>query len=198
VAINKRRNGYMVDWYEAGRRFHKMFDRYVEAQDFANTRRRTRRLLPVMGRDHVAIGGRTVIARAANHLFSQHFSTTPYPLMQLSGDEIDRSRLPCVYIWTRADTVLYVGRGLHGIRRPIDDNHHQLKPREIRPDDVLTVFSCSSEAAAIEAETQLIGILRPRLNRGVVSTNLDTTETPERGTSGKVLEFIRENGHANQ
>src|SRR5689334_4023707 len=92
MAINRRGQKFVVDWWVEGRRCRKFFDRQQEARDFAAVRhadavrRRTQKevrsnspltLQPKLAADFH-------LGRASNYLFSQHFTATPFPLMQLS------------------------------------------------------------------------------------------------------------------
>ena len=71
-------------------------------------------------------------------------------------------RQPIVYIWRRAQAVLYVGMG-RGLRRPLDPHHQHLM--DIEESDVLEAWPIDSMAKALDTEGKLISTLRPLRNR---------------------------------
>src|SRR6185295_14455490 len=80
----------------------------------------------------------------------------------LTYDQIEAARAPIVYIWRRGSEVIYVGRSLAGLWRPLGPRHHRLLG--FAPGDSLDICPCESKKAAIIAERRLIRILQPTLN----------------------------------
>ena len=76
--------------------------------------------------------------------------------------DIEQLISPCVYFFLRGDEILYIGRGLEGLQRPVSPNHHRRNARE-EADRVLIYFFQSREAA-IDAETTLIEHFSPKYN----------------------------------
>ncbi len=97
------------------------------------------------------------------------------PGWDLSFDDVQQSRRPCVYAWIRGDEVLYVGKGESGLERPISSTHHRTSHME--PGDRLLVWTTASRSLALITEAKLISGIKPRFNghngRGILG------KTPE-------------------
>lgn len=81
---------------------------------------------------------------------------------ELSGLQVLALRSPLVYAWLRGPRVLYVGRGLKGMVRPLSHAHHRLDV--IQPTDRLRVWPCATDLEAAILEQKLIAELLPELN----------------------------------
>lgn len=79
--------------------------------------------------------------------------------VELEYHDFERWRGRIVYVWTRAEEVLYVGMSIRGLERPLAASHERL--RDFAPGDRLTVWRTDSPATL---EAALIQQLRPRLN----------------------------------
>jgi len=82
---------------------------------------------------------------------------TTLPLT-LTYDQLVTLRQPIVYIWSRGNTVLYVGMSNEGIARPITRSHEKIG--QFQPGDTLTIHAAPDAKGTEEA---LIRQLRPRL-----------------------------------
>ena len=71
---------------------------------------------------------------------------------------------PIVYIFIRDDKPIYIGLSKHGLARALHGGHHLRKKINFKT-YTLTAISCSTEKIAFELETNLIGILNPKLNK---------------------------------
>jgi hypothetical protein len=77
-------------------------------------------------------------------------------------------RGPVVYVLKRRTTVLYVGRSVHGLARPLTSSHHVLGSLAFDGIEELTVHPCATAAEAVAVEAELIVRMRPTLNKRVV------------------------------
>jgi len=93
-----------------------------------------------------------------------HAAFLGVPLYRLTDADLQRMRQPIVYVWVRGDRVLYVGLSEHGLTRPLDRGHEQL--REFASGDLLVIWPSSQPGVL---ENALIYHLRPRRNRTAVS-----------------------------
>ena len=97
----------------------------------------------------------------------------PVSSLCFSQADIEHLSSPCVYAFLRGDEVLYVGKGVNGIERPISTGHHKANVR--KEADRILIYFFKSRKAAEDAETTLIEHFSPKYNdkkkaRGAVST----------------------------
>lgn len=85
------------------------------------------------------------------------------PCYSLTGEWLNDARRACVYVWRRADEVLYVGCATKGLARVLGP-HHKLTRNAIRKGDAIDVYRCQNPAAAVRLEQDLIRALKPSLN----------------------------------
>jgi hypothetical protein len=70
---------------------------------------------------------------------------------------------PCVYIWLGPDgSVRYAGVGRHGIKRPLQRDHH-IAPK-LRPEDELVVWTFDTAEEAVQAEMNILAAIPTALN----------------------------------
>jgi len=69
--------------------------------------------------------------------------------VELEYQDFAPSREPIVYVWTRADEVLYVGMSSRGLDLPLSASHERL--RDFAPGDRLTIWR-TDRPAILEAD----------------------------------------------
>lgn len=103
-------------------------------------------------------------------------SMTPGSGERFARPTIDRLLSPCLYIWWRGETPLYVGQSIRGVARAFDTVDRRVwrdDPRgrwQLRPTDEVEILwrPGASPKRLLDEEAQLIRELLPRWNtRGV-------------------------------
>jgi hypothetical protein len=89
---------------------------------------------------------------------------SPAPAMLMNYSLFLMLQAPCVYCWWRGSDCLYVGSSGHGLRRPFDPNHHQIRKDEILADDCFGFWPCSTITEARWLEAKLIKEFKPLRN----------------------------------
>lgn len=84
--------------------------------------------------------------------------------VRFAGQELKRLSKPCVYLFIKNDLALYVGMSKNGLARPFSVGHGAAK-RCMDDCDELLVYYCHSVEAAVECETILIDLFKPKYNK---------------------------------
>jgi excinuclease UvrABC nuclease subunit len=97
-----------------------------------------------------------------------------------TGTDVRKFNMPCVYMYSVNDSILYVGFSRRGFQRVFQAAHRSSqKARE--ECDKLSVWFCVSVEAAQKLEKLLISRLRPKYNRRLsmvaIAERLGITQT---------------------
>lgn len=85
--------------------------------------------------------------------------------LEITGFDLHQAKRPMVYVWSRSDEVLYVGKSMHGLMRVLDPGHHRIAGgHSVQPEDRFRLIPCADNQDACRAEARLIRELQPRLN----------------------------------
>ena len=90
------------------------------------------------------------------------------PNQVFTGQQILDSRGIVVYAWIREDEVLYIGKSIHGLARPLHPYHERLRDKDILPMDLLYLWHFSTREEAEKVELELIAQFRPKLNHRII------------------------------
>jgi excinuclease UvrABC nuclease subunit len=82
---------------------------------------------------------------------------------RFNGEDFRMLLKPCVYLFMKDGSPLYIGMSKNGIARPAGANHRQFAARE-ECDEVL-IYPCNSERDAKYLEELLICKTKPKYNR---------------------------------
>jgi Nuclease subunit of the excinuclease complex len=99
----------------------------------------------------------------------------------MSGRQFRRFTSNIVYIWKRAEHILYVGSSQNGLHRVLNGKHHVIGIKHIQDDDVFEIRYCSSIENARELEQKLIDEYRPLYNHNKMTAfdrHLNTLRVP--------------------
>jgi hypothetical protein len=94
----------------------------------------------------------------ASELLGQHF-------LELPVESLAAMRRPVVYAIVHDGEILYVGASSVGLVRILDPRHHRLS-KPIFPGSTVKMWFYESVAEAELNEKTLIGLLKPRMNKG--------------------------------
>lgn len=84
-------------------------------------------------------------------------------------DEVKLLRSPIVYAWARNGKLLYIGKSINGLVRPIDPHHHRLEG--IAAGDELLIWACATAKACERMEIDLIRRFKPMMNNAAGDPN---------------------------